>query len=89
MSMLGGDVAALFSFGAQLLERRRNIEDAAKKLGCLVEQANWVGPDREKFVSEWQSQHAPALMGVCDDLSEANQRVTVAAQKQQDASANG
>lgn len=86
MAMIGGDAAALLNFAMQLRERRRNIERAANRLGGLVREAEWVGPDRERFLSEWNERHAPALMGVCADLDGAAQQVTGHAQAQEEAS---
>jgi hypothetical protein len=87
MAMVGGDAPALFSFANQLRERRRRIEAASARLGAVLEQANWVGPDRDAFVQAWRSQHAPALRAVCDDLDDAAARVTRHARAQENASA--
>jgi hypothetical protein len=86
MAMIGGDASALFNFAMQLRERRRNIERAANRLGGLVRAAEWVGPDRERFLSEWNERHAPALMGVCADLDGGAQQVTGFARAQEEAS---
>ncbi|MFT3852173.1 MAG: hypothetical protein QM733_05470 [Ilumatobacteraceae bacterium] len=86
MSLVGGDAPALFSFANQLRARRQRIAAAAARLGAVLEQAHWVGPDRDRFVSSWQSQHAPALRAVCDDLDSAAGKVTRHAQAQENAS---
>ena len=64
MTVVGGDVPAMFGFANELRKRRAAIREATNKLGALVEQANWVGPDREAFISEWHGRHAPSLMSV-------------------------
>ena len=89
MAMTGGDAQALFGFAAELRNRRRNIEKSATRLGALVQNAHWVGPDRDRFVSEWSERHAPALMGVCGDLDTAAQNVTSHAQAQENVSRGG
>jgi hypothetical protein len=87
VATVGGDAPALFGFANQLRRRRQSIEATAARLGALAEQANWVGPDREAFVSEWRSRHAPALQSVCGDLDAAADRISRAAAAQRDASA--
>lgn len=87
MRILGADIPALFSFGDQLRERRRNIEQATQRLQALILEANWVGPDRDQFVAEWNEVHAPSLRSVCENIGNAAKRVVDAAIKQQNASA--
>jgi len=87
--MVGGDAQALFGFAAQLRERRRNIERASSRLGELVQNANWVGQDRDRFLQEWSERHAPALMGVCRDLDDAAYRASSHAHAQEQASGSG
>lgn len=89
MALIGGDAPALFNFAAQLRERRRNIERAAHRLGLLVQEADWVGPDRERFVAQWQERHAPNLENVCQNLDTAATRASNAASAQQAASEGG
>lgn len=86
MAMVGGDAPALFNFAGQLRERRRRIERASTKLGEIVRNANWVGPDRDAFLNEWAERHAPALMNVCNDLDSAAERVSRHAVAQEEAS---
>ena len=86
MSVVGGDAPALFGFANQLRRRRQAIEATASRLGALAEQANWVGPDREAFISEWRSRHAPALQSVCGNLDVAADRISRAAAAQREAS---
>lgn len=88
MSVIGGDAPALFAFAAQVRERRANIAKATQKLSSLVSSADWKGPDRDKFIEEWTSQHAPALMDVCTGLDSAADRVVAAAQRQEQASSS-
>lgn len=86
MVMIGGDAPALFGFASQLLERRRRIAQAASELATLVENANWVGRDRDGFVQAWSQEHAPRLLSVCADLDDAAQRVTNHARAQEETS---
>jgi hypothetical protein len=86
MVMIGGDASALFGFAAQLRERRRNIARASSRLGAMLQEANWVGPDRDRFVNDWNERHAPSLMGICADLDSAAGQVTSHARVQEDVS---
>lgn len=86
MATVGGDVSAMFAFVNELRRRRSKIDAATRKLGVLVEQANWVGPDREAFVSEWHGTHVPNLVGVVDQIDDAARRVVHHAQQQEQAS---
>lgn len=86
MAMYGGDAPALFGFANELRRRRSRIETATRQLGQLVEQANWVGPDREHFIREWQGRHAPSLMSIVEDLGEQAAKIAYHAQQQEQAS---
>ena len=86
MATVGGDAQALFGFANELRRRRAKIEATTRKLGALAEQANWVGPDRDKFVQEWNGRHAPSLMSIVEDLGEAARKAAYHAQQQEQAS---
>jgi len=85
LALVGGDAPALFGFANELRRRRSNIESTARRLGSLVAAAEWRGPDRERFVREWNGTHGPALMAVGQDLGEAASRVAYHAQRQEQA----
>lgn len=87
MGLVGGDAPALFNFAHQLRARRQAIQDTAVRLGALVENANWVGPDRERFLAEWRGNHAPQIQQICTDLDGKADQVTRHAQAQAEASA--
>lgn len=86
MATVGGDVPAMFAFANELRRRRNNIEATTRRLAQLVEQANWVGPDRDKFVREWHGNHGPSLMGIMEDIADAANRIVNHAQQQEQAS---
>ncbi|HWL44882.1 MAG TPA: hypothetical protein VNQ73_18205 [Ilumatobacter sp.] len=87
MALVGGDAPALFSFANQLRKRRQAIQDTAVKLGAFVEAANWVGPDRDRFVREWRGNHAPQIQQICNDLDGKADQIARHAQKQAETSA--
>ena len=85
MALVGGDAPALFGFANELRRRRSSIESTTRELGVLVERAHWVGPDRERFLREWNGRYAPSLFGVVQELGEAASRITHHAQQQDQA----
>jgi len=76
----------MFAFANELRRRQSSIDSTTKRLAQLVEQANWVGPDRDKFVNEWHSTHSQSLMSVMQDILEAANRIVNHAQRQEQAS---
>lgn len=86
MALVGGDAPALFNFANQLRRRRQAIQDTVVKLGVLVESVNWVGPDRDRFVQEWRSQHAPQMQQICTDLDGKADEIARHARRQAEAS---
>ena len=86
MATVGGDVPAMFAFVNELRQRRAKIDAATRRLGSLVEQANWVGPDRDAFLAEWNGTHVPNLVRVVDQIDDAARRITYHAQQQEQAS---
>ena len=86
MAVNGADAPALFGFASEVRRRRAAIQDAMTRLGREVAEANWVGPDRDQFVEEWNGTHVPSLSGVLGDLEQAAQRAIAHATAQQEAS---
>lgn len=86
MSMLGADVFALFGVAAELLGRKRKLRSTIRRMGRLVEAADWVGPDREAFLDAWRGQHLPHLMHVIEELDGAASEVRRHAERQQETS---
>ena len=86
MALVGGDAPALFRFANELRQRRASIEATTQRLGALVEQATWVGADRDRFMSEWHGRHAPALLGVVRELGDAANQIAHHATQQEQAS---
>jgi len=86
MGIVGGDVPALLGFANDVQARRSSIEQACIQLGALVESAEWVGPDREAFLNEWNSRHSASLLGVVGELATVVTQVVGHARKQEEAS---
>ncbi|MCB9380929.1 MAG: hypothetical protein H6513_09610 [Acidimicrobiaceae bacterium] len=88
MSVVGADVAALRNFVLGLNKRSREITETTARLTALVEGIPWVGPDRERFIAEWNGTHRPGLLGLIGDLGDAARAAALAADKQEAASAD-
>jgi uncharacterized protein YukE len=58
---------------SQLGQRAGEIRQLASTLTSAIQSAHWVGPDRERFVSEWTSQHVPQLNTISEALENASQ----------------
>ena len=64
------------------------MTEATARLTVVVESIPWVGPDRERFVAEWNGTHRPGLLGLIADLGDAARAATLAADAQESASAD-
>ena len=82
----GMDVAAVRQLSQQLTAKADEISNIASQLTNSLQGAQWVGPDRERFLSEWQSQHSTALQRVVEGLRQASQTANRNAQEQESAS---
>lgn len=87
MGLVGADVPAIRNFVLGLKRRESEITATTARLSALIEGLNWVGPDRERFVKEWNSGHRPALVSLCSDLLDAAKKATYHANAQEAASA--
>ncbi len=54
----GMDIAGVRQLAQQMTQKADEIQQITTQLTQALNGAQWVGPDREKFVSDWQSQHA-------------------------------
>jgi hypothetical protein len=88
VGIVGADVPALRNFVLGLNKRSKEITETTARLTALVESIPWVGPDRERFVQEWNGTHRPGLLGLIADLGDAARAATIAADKQEAASAD-
>jgi hypothetical protein len=88
MGVVGADVPALRNFVLGLNKRSKEITETTARLTALVESIPWVGPDRERFLQDWNGTHRPGLLGLIADLGDAARSATVAADAQEAASAD-
>lgn len=83
----GMDVEAVRGLAKQMQSSADQIRDLARRLTSALESTQWVGPDRERFVSEWQGQYLTSLNQVADGLRETAGRADKNANEQETASA--
>ena len=82
----GMDIAEVRALSAQLTNASEEINQLANTLTSKLEGTPWVGPDRERFVSDWQGQHKAALLQISQALQGAATAATQNAQAQEQAS---
>lgn len=87
MGVVGADVGALRNFVLGLSRRSQEITATTARLTSLVEGIPWVGPDRDRFIADWNGVHRPGLVGLIEDLVDAAKQATKAADAQEAASA--
>jgi len=85
-SFTGMDIAQVRNLSTQLNSKADEIRNIMNQLTNALQSAQWVGPDRERFVGEWQSQHCSALNNVIQGLEAASQTANKNAQEQEAAS---
>lgn len=88
MGVVGADVPAMRNFVLGLNKRSKEITETTARLTSVVESIPWVGPDRERFVAEWNGTHRPGLIGLIGDLADAARSATRAADAQEAASSD-
>lgn len=86
MAVFGQDVEQVRQLGTQLNTKAGDIESVISQLTSAVNSVQWMGPDAERFKSEWQGQHVPRLRQVVSALQQASTDANRNANEQQQAS---
>ena len=71
---------------AQFNRSADEIQQLVNTLTSKINSASWVGPDRDRFVNDWTSQHVPQLNAVMHALQNAGNLAQQNAQQQATAS---
>jgi uncharacterized protein YukE len=71
VATFGVEIDALRAFAQQMDQRSRDMRATMQRLTAGIEQLNWVGSDRDRFVDGWRNQHLPNLGMVVADLGDA------------------
>lgn len=86
MALFGQDIEQVRQLGTQLNSKASDIEGVISQLTSAVNSVQWMGPDAERFKSDWQGQHVPQLRQVVSALQKASQDASRNASEQQQAS---
>jgi hypothetical protein len=81
------DIGQIRSLAQMMVRGCLDLRGMVRELTVEVEQAPWRGPDRDRFVEQWNSHHAVRLSRVADSLEEASSEATAHARRQEEASA--
>ncbi|WP_323809221.1 hypothetical protein [Arthrobacter sp. CDRTa11] len=87
MAIWGADVEGLRTLSTKLNGGAEAIEAQKNELNSRLEGTQWMGPDADKFRSEWSGTHMTSLSRVVDALREAGTRAGKNADEQTTASA--
>ncbi|WP_395725245.1 WXG100 family type VII secretion target [Nakamurella sp.] len=86
MAMFGMDISEVRTLATNLQTASSDITHMISRLNGELAKTTWVGPDRQRFESDWQSHHVTALQQVAQALTDAGMLATNNAQQQEDAS---
>ena len=82
----GMDIEAVKQLSTQMRQKADEISQIKNQLTTALNGAQWVGPDRERFKSDWDGQCVQALTQVSQTLEQAGQAANQNAQQQEQAS---
>jgi uncharacterized protein YukE len=82
----GMDIDAVKQLSQLMKTKAEEIRSISQSLTGQLQNTQWVGPDRERFTSDWQSTHVAALTRVVQGLEEAATAATNNATQQEQAS---
>lgn len=86
MGVYGQDIAEVNKLATQLNSKAEEIQQIVTQLSSAVNSVQWMGPDADRFRSDWSSQHTAKLKAVVSALQAASQSAKKNAQEQQQAS---
>lgn len=86
MALYGQDIDQVRQLGTQLNSKASDIESVISQLTSAVNSVQWMGPDAERFKSDWEGQHVRQLRQVVSALQKASQDASRNATEQQQAS---
>ncbi|MCG7592736.1 WXG100 family type VII secretion target [Mycobacterium sp. PSTR-4-N] len=86
MALYGADIEQVQQLSNQLNAKANDIQGIVSQLSSAISSVNWMGPDADRFRSDWQGQHVAQLKQVISALQTASQNARRNAQEQQTAS---
>ncbi len=82
----GMDIEGVKQLAQQMRQKSEEIQQISQTLTAALKGAQWVGPDRSQFESDWEGQCVAQLRAVSDRLNDAATRADQNAQQQEQAS---
>lgn len=67
----GMDIGSVRQLAVQMDNNAGTIEQLMNQLTSALANTPWVGPDRQRFESDWQGQHCGQLRAVAESLRTA------------------
>jgi outer membrane murein-binding lipoprotein Lpp len=89
MALTGMDIQAVRQLSTQMTHNADQIDQLSQQLTQALNDVQWLGQDREHFVSDWQSNHVAALKNVSQAIRDAATRANQNASEQEQVSNNG
>lgn len=86
MAVWGANIEQLRTLGKKMQKGADVLNDQRTTLSSSLNSTQWIGPDAEKFRTEWDSTHAPALSNAAHALSVAGTNAARNANEQEQAS---
>ncbi|MFN8074051.1 MAG: hypothetical protein U0Q15_01365 [Kineosporiaceae bacterium] len=69
--LVGADTAALAELGSRLEQSAAGLRDVAARLRAALHAAPWVGDGADRYRSDWDTTHSPALSAAADLMATA------------------
>ena len=82
----GMDVEGIQKVSGSIDVEASHIQSILTSLTRTLSSTPWTGPDRDRFVQEWQDTHVPAIKKAVADLHEVSSNVKTSIQLQINAS---
>ena len=82
----GMDVAAVRQLSSQLSNSAQQIRGIVQTITNQLNSTHWVGPDQQRFSSDWTGTHTQRLSAVAASLEEASRVASQNADEQEHAS---
>lgn len=86
MAHLGLDPEELTALANTMKKEAANIESASGRVDGQLRKAWWEGPDKKKFMGEWEGTHKKALKQAVKLLQDAATRINKEVREQRQAS---
>ncbi len=87
MPITGMNIEGVRQLAAQMDNNAGQIEQLMGALNGALESTEWIGPDRERFVGDWQNTFMPQLTAVANSLRDTANAARGNADQQEQASA--